>query len=87
MKNMCELVNVSKSYANHMVLDNISMAVCEGEMVAITGKSGSGILVCERRELYKRYTRKSKRIFLNYREEKVCTSVIYKRSAKGGVKD
>jgi len=42
MKNMCELVNVSKSYANHMVLDNISMAVCEGEMVAITGKSGSG---------------------------------------------
>lgn len=42
MKNICELINVSKSYADHVVLDNISMAVCEGEMIAITGRSGSG---------------------------------------------
>jgi len=42
MKNICELVNISKSYGDHVVLDNMNMAVCEGEMVAITGKSGSG---------------------------------------------
>lgn len=42
MKNICELVNISKSYGHHVVLDNMNMAVGEGEMVAITGKSGSG---------------------------------------------
>jgi len=42
MKNICELVNISKSYGDHVVLDNMNMAVGEGEMVAITGKSGSG---------------------------------------------
>lgn len=42
MKNMCELVDVSKSYAEHVVLDKMSMTVREGEMVAITGRSGSG---------------------------------------------
>ncbi len=42
MKNICELISVSKSYADHVVLDNMNMAVGEGEMVAITGKSGSG---------------------------------------------
>ena len=42
MENVCELIDISKSYANHMVLNNISMAVREGEMVAITGKSSSG---------------------------------------------
>lgn len=42
MKNICELINVSKSYTNHEVLHDISMTVGEGEMVAITGKSGSG---------------------------------------------
>lgn len=42
MKNKCELINVSKSYGDHVVLDNMSIAVCDGEMVAITGKSGSG---------------------------------------------
>ena len=42
MKNKCELINVSKSYGDHVVLDNMSIAVGEGEMVAITGKSGSG---------------------------------------------
>lgn len=42
MKKICELINVSKSYGDHVVLDNISMVVYEGEMLAITGKSGSG---------------------------------------------
>lgn len=42
MENICELVKISKSYADHLVLDNISLAVGKGEMVAITGKSGSG---------------------------------------------
>lgn len=42
MKNICELINVSKRFADHVVLNNINMTVCEGEMVAITGKSGSG---------------------------------------------
>lgn len=42
MKNMCELVDVSKSYKDHVVLDKMSMTVREGEMVAITGRSGSG---------------------------------------------
>lgn len=42
MESICELVQVRKSYANHVVLDNINMTVYEGEMVAITGKSGSG---------------------------------------------
>ncbi len=42
MKKVCELINVSKSYGDRVVLDSMSMTVCEGEMVAITGKSGSG---------------------------------------------
>ncbi|CEO88950.1 MAG TPA: ABC transporter ATP-binding protein [Syntrophaceticus sp.] len=42
MKNMCELVDVSKSYGEHVVLDKMNMTVREGEMVAITGRSGSG---------------------------------------------
>lgn len=42
MKPVCELVGVSKSYRGHMVLDKMSLAISEGEMVAITGKSGSG---------------------------------------------
>jgi putative ABC transport system ATP-binding protein len=42
MKHVCELINVRKSYADHVVLDNFNMTVYEGEMVAITGKSGSG---------------------------------------------
>ena len=42
MKPACELVGVSKSYQGHTVLDEMSLAISEGEMVAITGKSGSG---------------------------------------------
>lgn len=42
MKNICELENVNKKYAGNVVLTNFSMTVSEGEMIAITGKSGSG---------------------------------------------
>ena len=42
MKPVCEMVGVSKNYKGHTVLDDMSIAVSEGEMVAITGKSGSG---------------------------------------------
>jgi putative ABC transport system ATP-binding protein len=42
MKPACELVSVTKGYRGHTVLDEMSLAISEGEMVAITGKSGSG---------------------------------------------
>lgn len=42
MKTVCELLDVSKRYQDHMVLEHINMKVYEGEMLAITGKSGSG---------------------------------------------
>ena len=42
MTSICELEQVTKRYGDHVVLDQISMVVYEGEMVAITGKSGSG---------------------------------------------
>jgi putative ABC transport system ATP-binding protein len=42
MPNICELINVSKSYGRRLVIDNLSLAIQKGEMVAITGKSGSG---------------------------------------------
>ncbi|MGN7469076.1 ABC transporter ATP-binding protein [Brevibacillus sp. SAFN-007a] len=42
MNTVCELVDVSKCYQDHQVLDRFHLKVHEGEMVAITGKSGSG---------------------------------------------
>jgi putative ABC transport system ATP-binding protein len=42
MKPVCEMVGVSKSYRGHSVIDGMNLTVSEGEMVAITGKSGSG---------------------------------------------
>ena len=37
-----ELSNVSKSYNNTLVLENINIKVNEGELVTILGPSGSG---------------------------------------------
>jgi len=37
-----ELENVSKTYGEKKVLDNISLKINEGELVAITGESGKG---------------------------------------------
>ena len=42
MDTVCELVGVSKRYAKRLVLDKVNIKVLAGEMVAITGKSGSG---------------------------------------------
>lgn len=42
MKTVCELVDVSKRYEDHLVLEQVNLKVYEGEMLAITGKSGSG---------------------------------------------
>lgn len=42
MNTICELIDVSKTYGERRILNKINLAVSEGEMVAITGKSGSG---------------------------------------------
>ncbi|WP_281884226.1 ABC transporter ATP-binding protein [Paenibacillus sp. YYML68] len=42
MNAICELIDVSKCYQDRVVLENLNVQVYEGEMLAITGKSGSG---------------------------------------------
>ncbi len=37
-----ELKNISKKYENKQVLDNFNLVVNKGEMMAITGQSGTG---------------------------------------------
>ena len=39
---MLELKNISKSYNNYIILNNISISVRKKEIIAITGPSGSG---------------------------------------------
>lgn len=37
-----KLVNISKDYNNKKIISNMNLSVKEGEMIAITGKSGTG---------------------------------------------
>ena len=39
---MIETVNLSKSYGNHVVINNLNLKIKEQEMVAIVGPSGCG---------------------------------------------
>ena len=39
---MIDVKNLSKSFGDHLVLDNISEHICPGEVVVIIGPSGSG---------------------------------------------
>jgi ABC-type polar amino acid transport system ATPase subunit len=41
MKKACGLINVSKSYGDHVVPDKYEHDICESEIVVITGRSGS----------------------------------------------
>lgn len=42
MKDVVEVVNVSKAFGNHVVLDNVSLKVEEGENMVVFGQSGTG---------------------------------------------
>lgn len=42
MNKVCELINVTKNYDRHIIFNNFNMHVDEGEIVAVTGKSGCG---------------------------------------------
>ena len=39
---MLRIINLSKSYNNQLILEDINLAVKNGEVVTIVGKSGSG---------------------------------------------
>lgn len=42
MVDICEMRGVNKQYRGHVILDDMNLTVAEHEMVAITGRSGSG---------------------------------------------
>lgn len=42
MSVICELTHVNKKYKQHVVINDLNLVIYQGEMVAITGKSGSG---------------------------------------------
>lgn len=42
MENICVLENITKRYSDKIILNNFNLSVNKGEMLAITGKSGTG---------------------------------------------
>jgi len=42
MKNVVDIVNVSKAFGSHIVLENVSLKVEEGENMIVFGQSGTG---------------------------------------------
>jgi len=42
MNNVVEIIGVSKSFGSHVVLDNVSLKVEEGENMVVFGQSGTG---------------------------------------------
>jgi phospholipid/cholesterol/gamma-HCH transport system ATP-binding protein len=42
MKNVVEILNLSKAFNSHVVLDNVSLKVEEGENMVVFGQSGTG---------------------------------------------
>ncbi|SDB92708.1 ABC transporter ATP-binding protein [Shouchella lonarensis] len=42
MNTICELKHVTKRYGDATILDQVNLKIVEGEMVALTGESGSG---------------------------------------------
>lgn len=42
MEPVCQLIDIEKRYATKTILDHFNLTVSRGEMVAITGRSGSG---------------------------------------------
>ncbi|HEX9250977.1 MAG TPA: ABC transporter ATP-binding protein [Ignavibacteriaceae bacterium] len=42
MKTVVDIVNVSKAFGSHVVLDNVSLTVEEGENLVVFGQSGTG---------------------------------------------
>jgi putative ABC transport system ATP-binding protein len=42
MKPIIKLTNISKSFDDNLVLDNLNLVINEGTLTAITGRSGSG---------------------------------------------
>lgn len=39
---MIEMIELTKSYADHLALDHINLSICQGEIFGIIGKSGAG---------------------------------------------
>jgi putative ABC transport system ATP-binding protein len=42
VENQIHLVNIKKTYGNHIVLSNCNLTIKNGEFVVVVGRSGSG---------------------------------------------